>query len=144
MNFEKGMMAAGIVAGLTVSGCAGQETAPVAVMHVNCDRVPGDADILSLNALDTRAGVSEVEIDVTDQTERITLTVRLMGKTSINDTEIAADDAGKVLEKLPAAKLRAGVPVPNRKKDKYYAGDEGLTLVCNGASIADVRMNGSS
>ena len=127
---------------LVLGGCGfAQAPRPQEVMSVNCDESSKDASTISLNEIGGKTGASEIIIDVTDQKERKSVLVELVGRVAVDGHQIMSADAGKKILKLPTAELLAGVPAPNT--DKYYAGDEGLTLKCDGATIADVRMNGN-
>ena len=128
--------------GGALGGCGeAQEPRPAAVMSVNCENLPTDAATISLNEIGGKTGASEVIIDITDQEVRKSLTIKLVGRVAVDGHEVMSTDAGKEILKLPKAVLIAGVPAPG--KDVYYAGDEGLTLKCNHATIADVRTNGN-
>lgn len=132
---SKELLGAGLaLTGVLAAGYGGESSQPDAKMSISCERgSPGSPDSLSLNALSAKTHKEIVTIDTTDGQEKKTITVRLIGRVSVNGNEMNADDAGRVLEKLPTAKLIAGAPIPNPQyPDHFYAPQEGFTLVCNG------------
>jgi hypothetical protein len=137
------VLAGGLLAAtLTASGCGGEDSSefPLAVyIQVNCDSYP--KDIVPVGFRDTqelvRLGNRIVTFEIADQRESQDIKVRMLGDTVVNGHPVTAVSAGEVVATLPTARLIAGVPNHGAHADEYYAGDEGVTLACNGASPAD-------
>lgn len=127
---------------IALTGCGlSDEPRPEAVMSVNCDNAFNGAATISLDEIRSKTGASEVVIDITDQKQRKSLTVNLVGRIAVDEYQILPSFAGVQILKLPTAVLVAGVPDP--ASDVYYAGDKGFTLKCIGAKVADIRSNGN-
>ncbi|HEX7633598.1 MAG TPA: hypothetical protein VF401_04745 [Candidatus Saccharimonadales bacterium] len=121
------------------SACGLYDTPPDESMRVFCDNDPAAAIIVNFAQLGLRRN-HPLTLEVADQHEKMKIKIRMAGRISIHGQEVTSRDAGKVIATLPTARVLAGTAAPSPDSG-YYAGDKGLTLACNQATIDDMRHN---
>jgi hypothetical protein len=140
MSSKEMLLVGGIMAGvLTVSSCGSAQQPVAAELQVNCDDDPRDVSVVGFQDTDKliQLGNRVVTFNIADQRENKSVDVKMLGDVAVNGHSLNFNSAGEVLATLPTAKLVAGVPNHGEHINEFYEGDDGVTLICNGATPAD-------
>lgn len=126
--------------GLTACGGSEKNSAPEVVLNVNCGQDPQDISVLDFHHPELiKYGDTPITVEIQDDVTQKYIQVTMLGNSAVNGHATTSSGAGEVVATLPQAKLYTGVP--QHGQNRYYAGDEGITLACNGATPADFFTN---
>jgi hypothetical protein len=123
---------------LGISACAGKQeySTPAVILNVNCNKDPHDISVVGFHQPELiKYGDKTVTFEIQDDVTQKYIKLTMLGNTAVNGHPTTSSGAGEIVATLPQAKLYAGVP--QHGQNRYYAGDEGVSLACNAAQPAD-------